>query len=850
MFLATTLLYPCVLAVLSLGAGLAVDRACGRFLPASLLVSVGIATLIGLSQLSTYASGLAPATPYLMLALALAGLALGWERARALLYACAHRPWLPAVSVLAYALALAPVLLAGRPSFSSYMALADSAVHMLGADFLIRHGQDYAHLDVRNSYGQFVRNYYGSSYPSGADTLFGGSAFLLGLPLIWAFQPFNAFVLASAAGPAWLLVRRVGLRGLWAALAVLTIVLPALVYAYELIASVKELTALSMLLALGALSVTHRDWLGGSPARAIPLALVLAAGASALGLAFGAWALAAVLVLALALALGPRPHRRDGGARGLGAQGSAGVLAARGPAPARARSPLRLFLFVGVGALALLLAALPTWLDTGGALRVAQAIATTSNPGNLHAPLRAIQVLGVWLDGSYKLEPTGAQLAATRVLVALALLAALLGAVHVLRVRAYALAGWLALTLLASLVVSRSVTTWAEAKTLVLSSPLAMLLAWAGVAALLTLPRAALARAGAGAVALALAGGVLASDALLYHSSDLAPTARYQELASLDSRFAGRGPTLFTDFDEYALYELRDLDIGGPDFAYPPRPLASAAGGYGDPVDLDRLAPDALRDYPLIVTRRDPAASRPPAAYRLLWQGSYYQVWGRRRGAPAASVHVALAGSPAQQCARIASVAARARGGEELVAAQAPELVRVDLLRAARPARWGRIVRSTPPAGAHPEGHTHEGELEGLVMSTPGRLAVSFALAHAGVWDVWVQGEIMPTVTLALDGHRLASIAGQLDGNSLVPNTVPPIAVRLPAGVHRLTLTRQGFSLAPGEGGEAVLDAIFLTPAHLDPEGPLREARARDWRSLCGPSYQWIELQGSIGPRT
>ena len=122
-------------------------------------------------------------------------------------------PWLAAVSVLAYALALAPVLLAGRASFSSFMALSDSAVHLIGADFLIRHGQHYAHLDLRNSYGQFIDDYYNTSYPSGADTLFGGSAFLLGLPLIWAFQPFNAFMLALAAGPAWLLARRMRLAG-------------------------------------------------------------------------------------------------------------------------------------------------------------------------------------------------------------------------------------------------------------------------------------------------------------------------------------------------------------------------------------------------------------------------------------------------------------------------------------------------------------------------------------------------------------------------------------------------------------------------------------------------------------
>ncbi len=204
-FVATVLLYPFVLAALCMGAGLLVDRCSGSWLPAALLLTVGAAALIGLSQLSTYVYFLAPATPYLMLALALAGFALSWGRARSVARRLRERPWPALVPVLAYALALAPVLAGGRTSFSSYMALADSAVHLLGADFLIRHGQHYAHLDLRNSYGRFVHDYYGTSYPSGADTLFGGSAFLLGLPLIWAFQPFNAFMLAGAGGPAWLL---------------------------------------------------------------------------------------------------------------------------------------------------------------------------------------------------------------------------------------------------------------------------------------------------------------------------------------------------------------------------------------------------------------------------------------------------------------------------------------------------------------------------------------------------------------------------------------------------------------------------------------------------------------------
>src|SRR5207245_1189018 len=101
-----------------------------------------------------------------------------------------------------------------------------------------------------------------------------------------------------------------------------------------------------------------------------------------------------------------------------------------------------------------------------------------------------------------------------------------------------------------------------------------------------------------------------------------------------------QGPALFTDFDEYALYELSDLDVGAPNFEHPPPALAPGrvAGehGYRYPVVLDRLPAVSLVAYPLIITRRDPASSRPPSAYRLLWHGAYYEVWGRAPHAPAA----------------------------------------------------------------------------------------------------------------------------------------------------------------------------------------------------------------------
>jgi hypothetical protein len=402
-----------------------------------------------------------------------------------------------------------------------------------------------------------------------------------------------------------------------------------------------------------------------------------------------------------------------------------------------------------------------------------------------------------------------------------------LGLVHGLaRRRSFALVAWLLLSVLAWLAVNESVTAWAAAKTLMLTSPVVVLMAWGGVAALGALPLRRVGFAAACVLAFALGGGVLASDALQYRSSNLAPTARYEELAKLDSRFAGQGPTLVTDFDEYAMYELREMDVGGPDFVYPPPALAGAATGYGHPVDLDRVKPSALLSYPLIVTRRDPTVSRPLAAYRLVWQGSYYQVWRRVRGAATALRHVALSGSAAQQCrmiGRVAGGASPSSGGRDLVAARAPVLVRVPLARSRHPRRWGR-------------------QRGGFVMTRPGRLRVVFRVPSGGVWRLWTQGQIMPAVRLSIDGRTVGSVAGQLDGNSLVPNTTPPISVALTAGAHTLEATRPAFNMEPGSEGAAVLDGVFLTPAGSSGSESLLRAPVARWRALCGRRYQWVEL--------
>ena len=157
--------------------------------------------------------------------------------------------------------------------------------------------------------------------------------------------------------------------------------------------------------------------------------------------------------------------------------------------------------------------------------------------------------------------------------------------------------------------------------------------------------------------------------------------------------------------------------------------------------------------------------------------------------------------------------------------------MRVALHGASRPAGWGH-------------------ERNGFAMRRAGTLSARFQVPRTGSWDLWLQGQFMPDVRVSVDGHPLATIAGQLAGNSLVPDTATPIHVRLTAGSHRLSVTRAGFSLAPGNGGAAVLAAVFLTPSGT-PARTLRTLPPNGEPSLlCAHRYAWIELVGSIGART
>ena len=150
------------------------------------------------------------------------------------------------------------------------------------------------------------------------------------------------------------------------------------------------------------------------------------------------------------------------------------------------------------------------------------------------------------------------------------------------------------------LVLAHQGTPWIDVKAMIIAAPLVLLLALVGGMTVLAETPARIAGLG---LAAAIGIGVLVSNAFMYHSTALSPTARYLELERIGERFAGQGPTLRPDFDDYALYFTRRMD---PDAPATPAPCATSASTHRRP-----WCPTACRCVSISSRRPMWSSSRP-----------------------------------------------------------------------------------------------------------------------------------------------------------------------------------------------------------------------------------------------
>jgi hypothetical protein len=783
-FVLAVLVFPALVVGLALGAGLLVERAAGRSLPGLLLVPVGFAALVGVSQLSTWWGAIAPATPILLVLVALAGLVLGRTRLRS----PGVDPWAVGAVVATYLLVAAPILFAGRVTFTGYLLDTTAAVQLTGADHLLHHGRDFLGLGDSSS-RQELYQYFGRSYPSGAHTVLAGVGWLTGVDLAWLYSPYMAVLLALAALPLAFLARSAGLPRSLAAGAGVVAAAPALPYAYALQGSIKEVVLIPILGSLGALLVLWGREGAFEVRAAIPLGVVGAAGLSCIGLAFAPWlGLVALACGVVAVArVGARGRRRLARA----AVGLAGVV---------------------------LLFSLPTVAAFGSSLTIATNLsesnaAYANDPGNLLRPLSAAQAAGIWLGGSHRTGPT--HLGTTYVLIGIALAGAALGALWLWRRGRTALLVWTAIQLVVWVVLTVRGTTWTDAKLLVLLSAAVVLLALLGAASFGR-------RVEGIALAAVVALGVLASDAIQAHDTNLAPTARFRELASIGARdWPGQGRILTPDFDEYTFWFLRRMEVDGPGFArkgYAAPLLDGTLPGYGKTYDLDALPGRTVVRYRLVVVRRGPDKSRPPAAFTRVWRGTFYEVWRRDpRVRVVAHFPLGVGIEPVDRprCRDVANLAllARRTPGGRLASVARPPVVPVALPSLA--------------AGG-----------ERLVVPSGARRRLGVRVPVAGSYVMWLQGAVSGPTEVRVDGRPIGTPRRQSGGDR---SWIRVGSVDLDPGRHAVTLTRSGHDRTLGDGAATVFTGAALEPAATGDDTVARTDPS-GWRSLCGRQLDWIEV--------
>ena len=738
--------------------------------------------MIVVGQLTTLRDETAELTTPVVVALAIAGLLLSRPSPSR------FDPWSAVAAALVFLAYGAPVVLSGQATFAGYIKLDDTATFLAFTDHILEHGRNVAGL-APSTYEAVLAVNLPAGYPIGAFLPLGIGAIVSREDPAWLFQPYLAFLAAMLALALYVLLRGLVESRPLRALAATLAAQPALLYAFSLWGGIKELAA-AALLALVAAAAAR----GSSVRSFLPAATAAAACLAVLSLGGGAWIAPTALAVAAPLA-------------GAGAR--------------------RLALGVAAFACLTLALSLPALVDARLFLPHAEpAIRTETELGNLLQPLSAVQVLGIWPTGDFRRYPDQLELTAAAVAVVAGAAAVALGWA-VVRRRAWQLAAY-AVALLggAAFLVAMS-SPWLDAKALAIASPAPVALALAACTAAVERGW----RVPGAAAAVAIAAGVLWSNALAYGEVWLAPRHQLAELETIGHRFAGDGPTLMTEYHPYgARHFLRTMDAEGA-AELRRRPVRLRRGGVLGKsafADLDEFRLEDVLLYRSIVLRRSPVASRPPSPYRLVWRGRFYEVW-QRRVVPAPDVvsHLPFGHShqPAERarCPRVLAVAEAARARELVAAVPREHVFVVPLARASRSGAWV----------------TSPGAPQTLLPVGRGTLATHVRIQRAGRYTVWAGGSFLGRLSLAVDGRHVASLRHELNNTA----QYTPLATRVfESGRRDLHLTYETRpDLRPGGAGPAWPLGPLVVSRAVEPLR-VRSVAHDQARRLCRRRLDWVEV--------
>ena len=783
---------PVALYLLVVGVALLAERVVRFRLPNGLLGPVGFCLSIVVVMPVYRAGGNTAIALPLLLLVAL----LGYALARTELPARLNPGYAGLAALGAYGLYLAPVALSGHWTWPGYNFVNDTAANLVFIDLITHHGivGPRGLPSTTNEVAAIVR---ATGYPLGAHALLATLRPVTFAPAVAVYQPFIAAMAGFGAMALARLARTLRVAPAAAVLAAVLAMGANLAYQYGQHGAIKELAMAAILAAAVALAREVVD--AGLPLGGVGLLGACLASMLEVFSAAGAVYAGAVAVIALALAL-------------VGRDRVPGARLARG---------------LALGAGVLLVAAAPALVDVSAFGSTAQdnfaahGGGSTGVLGHLARPLPLSQAVGAWFSDDYRFPAVGTRATFQNLAIALIAACALLGAVVELRRRRVAALALFAVSAITALVLIPRVSPYADAKVMLIASPSIVFLAalgawWAGRW-----------RVAAGVLlAVPVAAAVLFSDALAYHQVKLGPTDRVTAMEDVAAHAARYGQhfVLLNEFEEWGKYFMRKVPVVTADEERSERAavLRHPAPLFGFSYDLDQLRLDYVERWRSIIIRRSPAASRPPADYRLAYRNRFYELW---RKAPGLRVLEHLPLQPLDradarpQCSTVRAMARNTPRGAWLVAAEHPPTTTLPTL--------GNVDRSY--------GWVANPGIPGTVIPTSPGVSRGVRQVAAGRFEVWLRGDFGRAVDVLVDGRRVERIKGINTPGQWLGGTV----VALRSGTHRLELRRGGGSLRPGDGYNGIIGPLALMSTA--PERLVQVAPRDADRELCGKRWDWIE---------
>jgi hypothetical protein len=170
-------------------------------------------------------------------------------------------------------------------------------------------------------------------------------------------------------------------------------------------------------------------------------------------------------------------------------------------------------------------------------------------------------------------------------------------------------------------------------------------------------------------------------------------------------------------------------------------------------------------------------------------------------------------------CQDVRALAARARPGEQIVAATGPDVVRLDTLHAPRSASW----------------RPHPFRAGRVLTGGPGEAHQAVRVERSGRYRAYIAGTFGRAIEGSIDGR----VIGAAKGVNTVGGWHDIGVVDVAAGRHELRLRRGGGTIAPGDGYSGELGPLALE--RIVPRPLLRMRPQEAARRLCGRKWDWIE---------